>query len=181
MAATAEDNIGNWTATYTLKEGSTVEHTPTSTNLIGTNARVLPGARFQNTGTMGRKHGLSLGFPDINGMPLPSGLYLPTKSTESDFVNALIRSTVYEGTEAEKQAYETSGNWTESFKLKDGTEIVHTPETLIVFPNTHSEKRLVDIKVGKINNMIFNDGLSLHTKSTRTEFLSMLRNSEAIN
>ncbi|MDP3371948.1 MAG: hypothetical protein Q8S21_03555 [Candidatus Paracaedibacteraceae bacterium] len=184
MAATplmVDDNVGNWTATYTLKENSIVEHTPTSTTLIGTNAKPLPGARFQNTGTMGGGSELSFGMPDLNGIPLPHGLYLSTKSTQADFVNALIRSNVYEGTEAEKQAYETSGNWTESFKLKDGTEIVHTPETIIIFPNTPFEIRLVDIQTGEINEMEFKNGLCLYTKSTRTEFLSMLIKSEAFN
>jgi hypothetical protein len=183
MAATplmVEEDIGNWTASYILKENSIVEHTPTCTSLIGTNVTPLPGARFQNTGTMGGGSGLSIGFPDLNGMPLPNGLYLSTKSTQLDFVNSLIRSNTYEGTAAEQEAYAASGNWTETFRLKDGTEIVHTPETLIIFPNTRSEQHLVDIQTGGINDMKFEDGLSLYTKSTQREFLIMLTNSGAM-
>lgn len=160
----SEQFQGNWTASYTLKDGSTVTHTPKKIQMGG-----------MSTGT-----GLSLQCRNYNGLTLNGGLFLVTDSLQTDFVNALIRSGAYEGTREEKSTYDACGNWTDIFTLLDGTQIVHTPTKLVIFPGTQDEQELEDIFADKINDMAFKNKLRLYTKSSRTEFLRTLQKENAI-
>jgi hypothetical protein len=117
---------------------------------------------------------------NYKGLSLNGGIYLDKDASQIDFVNALIRSGAYEGTAKEIVDYETSGNWTETFTLLDGTQINHTPTSLIIFPDTPDAECIEDIYANAINNMRFKGLLRLYTKSTRSEFIRSLEKGKAI-
>ena len=155
----------NWTATYMLKDGkSIVIHTPTSVQL----------------GEMSNSSGIFLLCKNYKGLSLNGGIFLDKDASQIDFVNALIRSGAYEGTAKEKIDYEISGNWTETFTLLDGTQINHTPTSLVIFPYTPDEEWIEDIYANAINNMRFKGMLRLYTKSSRSEFIRSLEKGNAI-
>jgi hypothetical protein len=155
----------NWSSTYTLKDGKlTVSRTPTSVQL----------------GEMSNSSGIFLLCRNYKGLSLNGGIFLDKDASQIDFVNALIRSGAYEGTAKEIVDYETSGNWTETFTLLDGTQINHTPTSLIIFPDTPDEECMEDIYANAINNMRFKGLLRLYTKSTRSEFVRSLEKGKAI-
>lgn len=165
MSAHTDALKDNWSSSYILKDGElTVTRTPASVQL----------------GEMSNSTGIFLLCKNYKGLSLNGGIFLDKDASQIDFVNALIRSGAYEGTAKEIVDYETSGNWTETFTLLDGTQINHTPTSLVIFPYTPDEECIEDIYANAINNMRFKGMLRLYTKSSRTEFIRSLEKGNAI-
>lgn len=159
------DSPSDWEGTYLLKDGKTnVIHTPT-------------GVRMDKLSHEREIYWLGNRYKEIE---LRGVINLETESLQEDFVNALIRSGAYEGTEEERRWYEISGNWTHTFTLRDGTQIRHTPNTLVIFPETEDEESIEDMCATEINRMRFKGMLRLHTKSSFTEFVRALKKANAI-
>lgn len=160
-----KDSVSDWEGTYILNDGKTkVIHTPTGVQLDElSHERVINvQGNFYKT------------------IYLKDGLTLETDISQEDFVNALIRSGAYEGTEEERRYYDASGYWTRIFTLRDGTRIRHTPNTLVIFPETEDEESIEDICATVINKMRFKSMLRLYTKSSFTEFVRALKKANAI-
>lgn len=75
-----EEFKGNWSGSFTLKDGTEVVHTPTFTRMA-----------FMTAGT-----GISIKARSFNGLSLSEhGIQLQTNSTRDEFVEALKRSGAY--------------------------------------------------------------------------------------
>ncbi len=77
-----EENVGNWTKTFILKDGRTdIKHTPDWVITMG---------------GMMTSRSLSMKSKSLNGMPMdPAGLHVSANMSEKTFVEALVASGLY--------------------------------------------------------------------------------------
>lgn len=76
-----EEFKGNWSGTFTLKDGSVVTHEPNRTSL----------------GFMSSSQGISMKTKNYNRFPVSEeGIQLKTNSTKEEFIAALVASGLYD-------------------------------------------------------------------------------------
>lgn len=181
-----EENLEHWKGKYVLNDGTKTHYNFESITVYSPKKNKQGQKHDSNKqvtimllGDMQKKT-----VHTLTCLSSEKGARLRSNSTKKDFVIGLMRSGCYRGTNEEIHAYNTCGNWTETFTLINGMKIKHTPSNITIYSETDPTKKITSkngrISEKLIDNIYFTDFLFLFVKSSRFEFASELKQVGAI-